>query len=214
MKVLLIGSNGRMGRCFFSLLQKQNHECLGIDKESRFLACAFSPDVIVDFSSSACLESNLALAKQKCAPIVIATTNHSPENLDLIKEHSKFLPVFMASNFSELFARLMKILPELCTLSGCDFVLSEIHHKNKKDSPSGSMKDMISVLKQRGIEPIVQCLRLQEVVGRHKIAIYSKNERLEITHEVQSREAFCDGALKACEFIITKRSGLFTMQDL
>ena len=214
MRVLIIGSNGKMGKKMQSQLKKENIDFFGIDKENRLEAENYKCDVVVDFSTAECLKENLLLAEKKKVPIVIATTNHSADNLFEIEKSKKNIAIFMASNFSILFSVLLKMLKNLKILQENDIVVEEIHHKQKKDSPSGSCKEIIKVLEECGQNPIINSLRVGDVVGNHSVSIYGKNEILEISHRVFDRDVFCQGVVKACKFIIEKKSGLFNMNDL
>ena len=211
MKILLIGSNGRMGKEMQVFLNGIGAEFYGIDKDNRNNIC-YSPDVVLDFSSSDALVQNLELAKKLKIPMVIATTNHTKENIEKILAASKSMPVFMSANFSILF-NLMKTL---CKSIKGEFecLLTESHHKNKKDKPSGSAKVIIKQLNNNGIRPKVVCNRVSDIVGIHSLQVFSKCEELTISHTVYSMQVFCVGAYKACEYIVKKQKGFYGMEDL
>ncbi len=214
MKVLVIGSNGKMGNLMCKTLEKYNISHLGIDINTRNIAVNFKADIIVDFSLPNALNDNLTLAKQLNCGIVIATTNHSVENQELIEAHSKNLPVFISPNFSLQFNTLIELIKHLSPLKNNVFVVAETHHKHKKDAPSGSAKLMLSTLEQMGILAHCTAFRVGEIVGEHSLKIYSPSEVLEIKHTALSRQTFCDGALSACRFLLKQKNGLFTMGDL
>ena len=211
MKVLLVGSKGKMGQEMSKLLLQKNIQFFGIDKNDK-VSKKFCPDVILDFSCQSALRQNLDLASFYKVPIVIATTNHTRQNLTIMKQHSKSLPVFMSANFSVLFNLMLKI----SKLLGGDFeyVLTEMHHKTKKDKPSGSAKMLIKNLKKNDVIPKVVCHRVSNIVGTHELKIFAPNEQLSICHTAFSRQVFCSGALLACEYITKKENGFFSMEDL
>ena len=211
--IAIIGANGRMGTQMQQYLTKMNKSFVCIDIENR--NNNFSDiDGIIDFSSPIALKSNLIMAKQLKVPIVIGTTNHNNSNLLEIEKFSKNIPIFIDSNFSLQFNVLLKMLKSLSSLNNNEFLLQEIHHKNKKDSPSGSAKKMINKLNLIGVQPNVNVIRIADVVGEHSLKIYGQSEVLEIKHIAKSREIFCEGAVKALEFIKTKQKGLYNMEDL
>ncbi len=214
MKVLVVGACGKMGQMLCARLNELKIENCGIDKHNRTLADDFDADVVVDFSSSECLKENLILAKQKRIPIVIATTNHSAQNLQLIDEFKRDIPIFMSANFSIMFNVMLKLMSNLGALKNCDFVLTEIHHKHKKDSPSGSCLKIKTALNKQGIQPTITAHRVGEVVGEHMLQIFGESESLTISHSAQSRRVFCDGAILACKFIENKSPALYGMSDL
>lgn len=214
MQILLVGANGRMGRKMQEVLSEKKIEFLGIDKTDREKAEKYDYDIVIDFSSSESLYENLLLADKRRVPIIIATTNHNEQNMKLIQKFKKRVAIFMASNFSVLFNVLLKMLPALNNLMGNDIVVEEIHHKNKKDSPSGSCKEILRILKDADHDPTVVSLRVGDVVGEHCVTVYGANEMLKISHTATDRKVFCEGVLKACEFLADKHSGLFEMKDM
>ncbi len=214
MKVLLIGCNGKMGKEMAALLNERGIEFLGIDKENRDDAINFSPDVALDFSSSACLEENLILSSSKGCPIVIATTNHNENNIKLIEKYKNEIPIFLSTNFSILFNLMLKMLKNIKKIDNFDIIVEETHHKHKKDSPSGSCKEIIKTLSQEGFFPQVCAYRVGEIVGEHSVKVVFNNEILQISHTALNRRVFCEGALNACQFVISKKSGLYCMNDI
>ena len=193
------------------LLMQKNIFFFGIDKQEK-VDENFLPDVILDFSCAEALEKNLELSKKYGCPIVIATTNHNKDNIKDIKHHSKNYPVFLSANFSVLFNLMLKISKKLS--NNFEYILTETHHKNKKDIPSGSAKMLIKNLHKNKIKPRVVCNRTSDVVGIHELKIFAPNESLVLCHTATSRQVFCQGALLACQFVIKKSSGLFGMEDM
>ena len=214
MKILLIGSSGRMGRNMQEVLKEKGIGYVGIDKNNRQDAENCQCDVILDFSSASCLHENLLLAERKRLPIVVATTNHTEENIKEIERQKSKIAIFLDSNFSELFHVMLKFIKQFQNLQTCDFVVQESHHKHRKDTPSGSCKQILKEFKKYEISPTVSCFRVGEVVGEHKICAYSGHEKLEISHTASNRKVFCEGAIKACEFVIGKSCGLYCMDDI
>ncbi len=213
MKIILIGCKGRMGQEMSHLLSQRGVEFLGIDKDDRDKVAPFDADVIVDFSSYLCLKENLSLALERQIPIVIATTNHNEENMRQIDRAKEMIPIFMASNFSILFNLMLKMLKNIKKSENFDIFIQETHHKHKKDSPSGSCKDILKILGNYE-NVVVDCRRAGEIVGQHKVQIINGNESLTICHDALNRQTFCEGALQACWFILTKKNGLYGMDDM
>ena len=214
MKILLVGANGKMGREMSSYLEKKEIGYFKIDKENRDDAKKFDYDIVLDFSTSACLYENLELAKKKRCPIVIATTNHTKNNYELIQKYSKIIPIFMSANFSILFTMLKSMLDKIKNQPNLQTVVCETHHQHKKDKPSGSAKQIIKIINSKNIVPTVYVLRVGEVVGEHKISFYMPDEELEIVHTAFSKRVFCNGAYMACKFISSKQNGVYDMEDL
>ncbi len=214
MKVLLVGSEGKMGKEMSKYFDEHCIEYFKIDVDNRDIIKNIDYDIVLDFSTSDALPDNLNLAYKRKCPLVIATTNHKMQNIRLIKKYSKSIPIFMSANFSILFTLFKRFMTSLKKVENLEAVLSEVHHKNKKDKPSGSAKELIKILNKKGIDLKVHAYRVGDVVGEHEITFYLKDEKLEIKHTANSKQVFCNGAYLACKFIKNKKIGLYTMEDI
>mgnify|MGYP003295613562 CR=1 FL=1 len=214
MRVLLIGANGRMGKEMQNYMTLKKIDFVGIDKFNTDTEKYVRFDVVVDFSSSEALEQNLNIALSHSSPIVVATTNHSKENEKLLKTYSKNIPILYSSNLSLGMNYFIKVIKQIKKLACYEFVLEETHHKNKKDKPSGTCKTLIKNLNKQGIKPQVFCLRVGNVFGIHTLKVFGENENLTITHNVLSRQVFCEGAICACKFLLNKKKGLYSMENV
>ena len=246
LKVLINGINGRMGQEVLNQVNSSDEfeiSC-GVDKYinndlsfntyTDISSIKETPDVIIDFSIPIASMNILEFAKNKKIPTVIATTGFSDEELSIINQYSKELPVFRSGNMSyeinimsELVAKLAKQLKD------SDIEIVETHHRNKIDSPSGtaliladSIDDALNnemiyqynrhnVRQKRPDKEIgIHSIRGGTEVGKHTVLFLGENETLEITHTVTSRSIFANGALKAAKFLIKQNNGLYSMKDL
>jgi len=191
-------------------------------------------DVIIDFSVPIATFEILKYAKGNKVPTVIATTGFSKEELSVIGEISKEIPIFLSSNMSLEINLMVSLVQKVAeTLRESDIEIIEAHHRNKIDSPSGTailLADAINKVfddekkynfermikrEKRGKKEIgFSSIRGGNIVGEHTVQFFSENETLEITHKSYSRQVFAEGALKAAEFIVTKEVGLYNMNDL
>lgn len=191
-------------------------------------------DVIIDFSVPAATFEILKYAKKNGIPIVIATTGFSKEELEKIEEYSKEIPIFRSSNMSldiNLMANIIQKVAQVLTDS--DIEIIETHHNRKVDSPSGTailLADAINEVlnekkeytfdrmqkreKRNKNEIGFSSIRGGNIVGEHTVAFFGESETLEITHKAYSRQVFAEGALKAAEYIVNKKSGLYNMKDI
>jgi 4-hydroxy-tetrahydrodipicolinate reductase len=207
MKIILIGALGRMGQTVVEV--GNNFSITQIGREGSFLPHDISPflkesDLILDFSTEAALLQNLPKALLAKKPIVIGITGLRDKTLHEIKLASRKIPIFLSPNFSEgvsLLKKLIKNLPH------GNYEITETHHTQKKDSPSGTALDLASKLPNY---PSIKSIREGFVVGIHKITLNLGYEKLELTHEVFDRKAFAKGALLACTFLSNKPPGLYT----
>jgi len=182
-----------------------------------------TPDVAVDFSNSeAALKNAIILSKMKIN-IVIGTTGFNKsdvENLYKVTQKNNNAIVY-APNIT-LGVNVLLLLTNIASniLNDYDFHISEVHHKNKMDSPSGTSFKIATEI-QKGVissgkdkpEVTIAAARVGGVVGSHKVMLVGEYDKLEITHESFSRKAFALGALKAVKFI-NKKVGYYEMGDV
>jgi 4-hydroxy-tetrahydrodipicolinate reductase len=218
-RVLLIGAAGRMGKTVRDLAQGDADieiagQCdLGDSIEAAMKTC----DVAIDFSHADAIDEICRAALQRGKSLVIGTTGHSQQQRKTIEDTAQFVPIVLASNFSVGVNVLFWLTRKAAELLGPDFdpEIVETHHKMKKDAPSGTAKTLAEILKAvRNSEMPIQSIREGDVVGEHTVIFSGPGERLELTHRAASREIFARGALRAAKWIVDKRPGLYSMQDM
>lgn len=201
------------------------------------------PDVIIDFSTAKATFLALDYAIQNLVPIVIATTGFCDDEENKITEYSEAIPIFKSSNmsqgihiFSNIASKLAKKLND--ANQNIDIEIIEKHHRNKIDAPSGtalmiadninkalnnqyeyvfdkSIKKTKPDKKQKSYNEIgFSSIRGGNLVGEHTVIFLGENETIELTHTAYSRSIYIEGALKAAEFIISKKNGLYSMKDI
>lgn len=191
-------------------------------------------DVIIDFSIPIATFKILEYARQMKVPIVIATTGFNKEELEKIEKYSKEIPVFRSANMSldiNLMANIIQKVAEV--LKDSDIEIIETHHNRKVDSPSGTailLADAINKVFEEKKEYNFERMQKREkrnkneigfssirggnIVGEHTVSFFGENEALEITHKAYSRQVFAEGALKAAEFIVKQKNGLYNMENI
>lgn len=183
------------------------------------------PDVVVDFSNPEAALRNAKVFSRMKVDIVIGTTGFSKLGLKklfvLANKHRN--GIVYAPNIT-LGVNVLMLLTNLAAniLNNYDFQITEIHHKRKKDSPSGTAKK-IAVEIEKGLEASgkahsggqipITAIRAGGVVGKHEVMIIGEDDKIEISHESISRRAFALGAIKAARFAKGK-SGYFEMSDV
>jgi 4-hydroxy-tetrahydrodipicolinate reductase len=194
-------------------------------------------DVVIDFShpnASAALSRACRAAKK---PAVIGTTGHSKEERTAIEELAQSVPVVLSPNFSVGVNALFWLTRKAAQMLGDDFDLevTEMHHRLKKDAPSGTAKKLAEILCEvRGLDYAnnvrhgreglvgerpaneigVHSIRGGDVVGDHTVTFAGAGERLELLHKAASRETFALGALRAARWVVGKSPGLYSMEDV
>lgn len=194
-----------------------------------------SPDVVADFTRADNLPNVLGYCLEHGKPVLICSTAHSPDQKATIVQAAKSIPVFFSYNNS-LGVALMKSLIKLCARTlgeDYDIEIIEKHHNRKVDAPSGTAEMLFSALNQaRGghLLPVYErqsALHRREpnevgmlsfrggtYAGEHSVFFAGKDETIELTHTVTSREVFATGTLRAIHFMATQTPGLYDMDNV
>lgn len=178
---------------------------------------AADADVIVEFGPTEAALEHLALAAARRKPFVLGTTGFHSGQMQEIERLSRSVPMVHAPNFSAGIAVLSRIAGEAARLlgSGYDCEIVEMHHRHKKDAPSGTAKKLVEVLGKAGEKGVtVHSVRGGDIVGDHTVILAGEGERLELSHRASSRVAFAQGVLRAIRFIVGKPNGLYTIEDV
>jgi 4-hydroxy-tetrahydrodipicolinate reductase len=194
-------------------------------------------DVIIDFTVPECTLEILKIASKLKKRVVIGTTGFTQREESLIKKYSKKIPILKAGNMS-LGVNLLMYLTEIASGALGDNYLSkvfEIHHKHKKDYPSGTAlmlgkgiangknKNLYSLIGEKflnkkffpfGKKINFNSIRKGEVIGEHEVSFSSGKEIITLNHEAFDRALYSDGALTAAKWLTNKRAGLYSMRDL
>lgn len=192
-------------------------------------------DAIIDFSNHASTPSLLSFAEKHGLPTVIATTGHTEEERLLIQELSAKVPVFFSSNYSFGVAVLLKVCKEVAALIGgeADIEIIEKHHNRKVDAPSGTALSIARGMQQqidhstelvfdrssrhtrRSQNEIgISSVRAGNIVGEHEVLFCWGDEMLSLKHNANNRIVFAEGAIRAARFLMNKKHGLYTMDDM
>jgi 4-hydroxy-tetrahydrodipicolinate reductase len=194
-------------------------------------------DIIIDFTVPKCTLEILKIASKLKKKVVIGTTGFTQKEEILIKKYSKKIPILKAGNMS-LGVNLLMYLTEIASKSLNDDYLSkifEIHHKHKKDYPSGTAlmlgkgiadgknKNLYSLMGKKflnkkyfpyGKKINFNSIRKGEIVGEHGVTFSSGKETITLNHEAFDRALYSDGALTAAKWLANKKVGLYSMRDL
>ncbi len=192
-------------------------------------------DVIIDFSLPEACETLLEATIKTPKPLVIGTTGLSTHQLNLLKDASEIMPILYATNMSLGVALLNKLVYQAsAALEGFDIEIVEMHHKHKKDAPSGTALTLsesaaagrnldINKVRVSGRdgnigertkdEIAVMALRGGDIVGRHTVGFYNDGEFIELNHTATSRNTFSKGAIRAAGWLVDKEAGLYSISD-
>ncbi|MEO0202450.1 MAG: dihydrodipicolinate reductase C-terminal domain-containing protein [candidate division WOR-3 bacterium] len=216
MRIAIIGINGKMGREVAKVLKENNYNFFGISKEDDFMIYK-NADILIEFTNSQANFEHINIVMNDPRKYIIGTTGFNQEQLETILELSRKTAVFLSYNFSYGLNSLLRFIPELYKkLLDYDVALYEIHHKFKKDKPSGTAKMILDSLKQvnNNLNLEISSFRIGGIFGEHVLMFSNEGEVIEIKHKALSRRVFALGVLKAINFIKDRDKGFFTMKDL
>ncbi len=235
--LLVNGSKGRMGHALAAAAAELGVAVgaatdVGEDLSAHLGAC----DVIVDFSSPRATRALLELAVARKKPVVIGTTGHEASEKAALLELARRVPCVWAGNFSVGVNLLFALVRRAAHTLGSDFdaEVVEMHHRFKKDAPSGTAARLLEIIleeRKLGAQALrhgregltgerspsevgVHALRGGDVVGDHTVIFAALGERLELTHKASDRAIFARGALRAAQWVAGQKPGVYDMQDV
>ena len=247
----ITGCMGRMGRQLIKSANKDksvnlvtltenraiNKKISGIKPELNTEKAINKANVIIDFTIPKCTFEILKIAKKLKKRVVIGTTGFTKKEEDLIKKFSKKIPILKAGNMS-LGINLLMYLTEITSASLSSNYLSkvfEVHHKHKKDHPSGTALMLargIAVGKKKDFYKITgkkylnkkkfpygkkinfNSIRKGEIIGEHEVTFSNGKEIITLNHEAFDRALYSEGAITAAKWIMNKKPGLYSMRNL
>jgi len=219
MKIAIFG-NGKMGKLISKIAKERGHQINAVSNSSNSATNIDlqNIDVAIDFSTPDTAFENIMHAINNDTPIISGTTNwlkkYEQVKKACIKSNGAFL---YASNFSlgmNILFKLNKNLANLIKNYNYDNIISESHHLEKLDSPSGTaitLRENIEEILQKKTE--IKSNRTKNIIGTHSIKYTSDIDEIEIIHTAKSREGFATGAIIAAEWIINKK-GVFSFEDI
>lgn len=238
-RVVIAGAKGRMGQSLSACAARfPEIQVTGrIDVGDSLEAVIAEADVVIDFSFHNATAGVAEICAAHRKALVIGTTGHSDEEKTSILRHVHSIPIVWASNYSTGVNTLFWLTRKAAEILGPGFDLEivEMHHRMKKDAPSGTAMTLAEVLAavrneqlkdvlQHGREGIVgertsreigmHSVRGGDVVGDHTVIFATNGERLELTHKASSRDTFANGALRAALWVQKQAPGLYNMQHV
>jgi 4-hydroxy-tetrahydrodipicolinate reductase len=218
-RVLLVGARGRMGRVIVAVAANEPGLTIAaeLDQGDPIAPAIDRCDVVIDFSAAEATVQVCATCAQHKKALVLGTTGHSAAQKESVAAAARTVPIVFAANFSVGVNTLFALTRRAANLLGEEFDLDviEMHHRTKKDAPSGTAKRLLEILQEvrAGAVPS-QSVRAGDIVGEHTVIFAGPGERLELTHRAASRETFAVGALRAARWVLTQPPGLYRMEDV
>ncbi len=250
-KISVTGCLGRMGKqiikstksaknfTLISITENRvvNKKIFGLKPQLNSEFAFKNVNVIIDFTVPKCTLEILKIASKLKKRVVIGTTGFSKKEENLIKKYSKKIPILKAGNMS-LGINLLMYITEIASKSLGDNFLTkifEIHHKYKKDHPSGTALMLgrgIAAGKNKDFYKLVgkkylnkknfpyskkinfNSIRRGQIIGEHEVNFSSGKEIITLNHEAFDRALYSEGALTAAKWLMNKKSGLYSMRNV
>jgi 4-hydroxy-tetrahydrodipicolinate reductase len=238
-RIIITGSKGRMGHALISCathfpeLQIVGQIDQGDDLRTVIEKC----DAVIDFSFHNATAGIAELCAEHKKALIIGTTGHSDDEKSKVVKHKSKIPMVCSSNYSTGVNTLFWLARKAAEILGPNFDLEvvEMHHRQKKDAPSGTAKSLAEILaavRKQQFEKVarhgrvgivgertateigIHSVRGGDVVGDHTVIYANVGERLELTHKASSRDTFANGALRAAQWAVKQKPGLYDMQDV
>ena len=235
MKIALIGY-GKMGKAIEEIALTKGHDIvlkINIDNTEDFTTAAIQQaDVAIEFTGPETALENILKCVDAGVPVVSGSTGWLAAWDEVVSQVQEKNAAFLySSNYSigvNLFFEINKYLAGLMTgYPDYNVSMEEIHHTQKKDSPSGTAitlaeqilaalpakKQWVNAASEKPEDLVIQSKRIDPAPGTHKITYHSAIDDIEITHTAHNRMGFAGGALLAAEFLVGKK-GVFSMKDV
>lgn len=238
--LIIVGAKGRMGQMLIQCAKEEAglNVIKAVDVDNPSLTPELSQtQAIIDFSHHDATGGYLDLCCKHKVAAVIGTTGHTESEREKIHSCAREIPIVFTSNYSMGMNALFYLVRRAAEILGdsYDQEVVEMHHRMKKDAPSGSALSLAEVLasvKQKPLSELVRhgrsgmpgartrdeigihALRGGDVVGDHRVIFSTLGEMVELSHKASSRETFARGALRAARWAASQSPGLYDMHDV
>ena len=237
LRVMICGYKGRMGQTLLALAESENVEVAARKDMGDAISSGLEPcQVAIDFSFHGATVELAKACADKGVALVIGTTGHTPGEREQILACADRIPIVWAGNYSIGVNLLMHLTETAATVLGNRYEaeITEIHHRHKKDAPSGTALNLAEALEKApdfaesrrcygregdtGARPReevgIHALRGGEVVGEHTVFFFGEHDRIELTHRAGDRRIFASGAYRAARWAVGREPGLYSMRDV
>lgn len=237
LQIALVGALGRMGQAIIAAAP--GADCAiawPLDAGDDLAAGIAKADAVIDFSSHKITSEVIRLAVAANKPLVIGTTGHSPEDKKALLTLAARTPTVWSGNYSVGVNLLFALTQRAAAVLGSDYdaEVVEMHHRFKKDAPSGTADRLLEIIlrerhltadalrhgrsgitgERKPTEVGIHSLRGGDVVGDHTVIFAALGERVELTHKASDRSIFARGALRAAQWLKSRPAGVYDMQDV
>jgi 4-hydroxy-tetrahydrodipicolinate reductase len=177
-------------------------------------------DVVIDFTLPEGVMEHLDYCMQQNIAMVIGATGLNTQQLEFIHKAAQRIPILQGYNMSIGVNKYFKLIAHAAQLfdNNWNLEIHDVHHIHKKDTPSGTAKELCKIIannSHRSIENIViHSERRGEAIGTHNVVFSTADESINLIHHAESRDIFAKGAVVAAKWLYGKPAGLYSMQDI
>lgn len=235
LRVFVIG-DGRMGSIVRALVEQDSDLILagivGMAGKDSLRSGAPAADVAIDFSHKDMLDAVEAYVVRTNAALVSGVTGYDEAELSRLRDLGARAPVIHSANYSLGVAVLRRLAAQAsAALADFDIEITETHHNQKADAPSGTAKLLLEAVDPSGEHtPVygrsgmcgrrdsreigVHALRGGTVAGTHTVHFFGPDEEIELTHRASSRRIFASGAVAAAKKLVCRKPGFYDFDKL
>jgi 4-hydroxy-tetrahydrodipicolinate reductase len=236
-RITIIGAKGRMGQANLAAAREAGAEVVAaLDQGDDLAAGIAAADVVIDFSFHTATAEIIRLCVAHRKALVIGTTGHSAEEKKHLLTEAARIPCVWSGNYSVGVNLLFALTRRAASVLGSDYdaEVVEMHHRFKKDAPSGTAARLLEIIleeRKLGAEALrhgregitgertstevgIHALRGGDVVGDHTVMFAALGERLELVHKSSDRGIFARGAVRAAAWVTGQSPGVYDMQDV
>jgi 4-hydroxy-tetrahydrodipicolinate reductase len=191
---------------------------LNLPVSADLLAALAQADVVLDFSTPQATAANLAACRAARKPLLIGTTGFGTQLGAQFEEAARGIALLIAPNTSLAVALLTELTAQAVrALPGFDIDIVELHHRGKRDAPSGTALALAQAARSAGAGEEAQIgmasLRAGDIVGEHTVILTGHGEQLSLAHRALDRSIFARGALTAALWLASAAPGRYLMRD-
>jgi 4-hydroxy-tetrahydrodipicolinate reductase len=235
--ITIIGAKGRMGQANLAAAREAGaHVVAAVDQGDDIAAGIAAADVVIDFSFHAATAEVIRLCVTHQKALVVGTTGHPADEKKHLLAAAAAIPCVWSGNYSVGVNLLFALTRRAASVLGSDYdaEVVEMHHRFKKDAPSGTAARLLEIILEErkltsealrhGREGItgertstevgIHALRGGDVVGDHTVMFAALGERVELTHKASDRGIFAKGAVRAAQWVVGRPAGVYDMQDV
>ncbi len=189
-------------------------------------------DCIIDFSHHSVTPALLDFAMENRLPLVLCTTGHTEDEVELIHKAAKSIPLFYSGNMSLGVALLIELAKKTAAaFPEAEIEIIEKHHDRKVDAPSGTALMLANAIcevrpelhtncgrsgqgKRSADEIGIHSIRMGNIVGEHEVIIGTASQTISLKHEAHNRALFAEGAIAAAAFLVDQCPGMYDMKSM